>query len=372
MIYYIIFGSMLSFCVLLQLAEIFNINANQIDKALFWFFSIILVVMAAIRNNVGLDFENYKRGYYAINNSSLGIIKILINANYFEPLYNLLNIIAPSFQFLIIICAGLGVLTKVIYYNKTNARLFCLLLYYCSIFLYYDMGIMRQGISLSIVWFALKYVKKRDIKRFIIWLLVGAMFHVTALLAFPIYFLGNKRYKPRFYFMWLVIGLGISLAYNILIRLTIKYGGIYIAHKINAYTTYLNTESNLASLASTIIIRLGILVILYRSIRIIERRQKDVYDGFDDNALYFNAYYISIVEMIVFASLFILATRGTGVLYFCYIPIFSSVISNKKMAVHKRLIFFTIAIAFVTHTFLNTIEDSVGNLYIPYSTFFGG
>lgn len=349
----------------IQIANLKKINMEQVDKCLFICFSMVLIIMAAIRDNVGLDYGSYLEGFEGLHNLAGSIWSGIRNDNYFEPLYNLLNILAPTFRAVIIICTGLGVLTKVVFFGKTNTRLFCLFLYFCSVYLYYDMGIMRQGISISLVWFALRYVKEEKTGKFFLCIIIASLFHVTAILAIPVYLLGDRQHKPVFYIGLLAIGLAVAFSSVFLTRMIIETGPSYIAHKVRAYTTYLYTENSIRSLLSTVFIRLILSTVFWCSIKKIQKKRVLV----NGEWLYFNAFFISIIETVAMSSIYIIATRGTAALYFCYIPLFSVAINDKVNSWYVRLFIYMISVTFVLNTFTNILLHSNGGLYLPYKTF---
>lgn len=363
MIYYVICYSMLAFCVIEFLLKMWRVRINNVDDILYKIFSLFLLVIAAIRDHVGLDYASYEMLYQGLKNSSGSLLNKIFDLTY-EPLFQLLNLISPSFRFLIIVCVGLGVLTKLLYINKNiEFKLFCLFLYYCSMFLYYDMGIFRQGISASFVFFSLQYIKRQDLKRFLAVIFVGTLFHITAILTIPLYFMGEKRYNRKTFILAIAIAYGIGNATNMIFNILSGFRVEYIAHKFAAYTTYFSIETDLALTYIKRLIVLLVIVESYRHYVKIETEQED-----EMGWIYINGYFLSIVELMVFAAIPILATRGTAGLYFTHIFLLSNIVFDKRIGSVVKVGVFLIAIAFALNTMYNTLLNSVGNLYIPYTT----
>lgn len=159
-------------------------NIKKADKHLFIVFSVFIFTMAAFRVNSGFDYVSYESMFNLIKTGEYSRL-----LSFTEPFYILLNILFPSFRLVLFACAVLGVLLKEIhYYRHSSFRLLCLAMYFSSVFLTYDMGVIRQGIAISVTMYGIKYIKERNFKKFIFSTFVASMFHLTALIMIPLYF----------------------------------------------------------------------------------------------------------------------------------------------------------------------------------------
>jgi hypothetical protein len=64
---------------------------------------------------------------------------------------------------------------------------------------FYTSGI-RQAIAISLCFFSLRYILKREIYHFLATLIVATSFHLTALIFFPVYFVARIRFNQYFLF----------------------------------------------------------------------------------------------------------------------------------------------------------------------------
>ena len=362
MSYFVIGGLMLCGCGMVFFPTLRGRKTGKLDKQLYIIFSIVLIIFAALRNNVGLDFASYRDNYELIHSSNVSILSLIFGFNNMEPLFQFVNYFSPSFRFFIIACVGLGVLSKIVFlYKNFNAKLFCLFLYFCSVYLYYDFGIIRQGIAISIIWYSFKYIRKRRFFKFLIGTLFASLFHITALICLPIYFWGNKEYSRKFYVLLLILSFIMMSLLEPVITLLGKLNLGFVSYKLFAYTTYLSSSENILV---SVLKRLAVFVICIESLKHFRKNGK----GYISNSqwLYVNAYYLSIVETIAFASIFVLATRGTAPLYYLYIPIFSIIVSNKNIPKKIRLALFVMMIALSINSLVGILFESSGNTYIPY------
>lgn len=168
-----------------------KINRNDPLKARNFLFLIfwILVLFAGLRNSsVGTDTNNYV-GYFLYGNR-VGIIQ---NKTNIESGYILVNNIARfiSGQYWVLLTMIAGIIIffelKVIYRLSQNFLL--------SIFLYISLGFFvflfngaRQAIGAAIFGMAIYHLIKGSLKNYILWILIAAFFHKTALIGLPFYY----------------------------------------------------------------------------------------------------------------------------------------------------------------------------------------
>lgn len=324
-------------------------------KFLYFIFSFSLLVLAAFRDGVGLDYYSYQGNYNDIKLHGL----LSDEQATMEPFFILLNYISPSFRFLIIVSAGMCVLTKVVFYKDFRYRLLCLFLYFCSVFLYYDMGILRQGIAIGLVWLSFRYIERKKPLNFLLLVFVATMFHVTSLAVLPIYLLGDKRLKTKLYICVLIIG---CVGYVIMLNINSIAKAInipYISYKIIAYTENIENSGNLFF---PLLKRVLFLIVFTYVMRIKVFGMKN---GERSSWLYYNAFYLGIVELIAFLPLNIMATRGTASLYFTFIPLFSNALSRVKRT-DVKIIIMCIALFAAVDNFMSVLFESSGGTYIPY------
>lgn len=368
MIYYLVFGLLTCCCFISVLSSINGVSTRKIDKAVFFIFSCILLVLAFIRDHVGIDYGSYEDIYYRVHSSTGGIFHIVFGSgiNLAEPFYNLLNLIAPSFRWLLILCAVCAIFSKmVIIYNREENILLCLLLYFGSVYLFYDLGILRQGISIAVVWYSFKYIKEQKLKNFLFVIICATLFHTTAILAIPLYVLNNRKLKKKNYAGILFLAFVVSKLPILMGDIIKTFGNEWVIHKYTAYTTYLYSEGNMTR---SLIIRMLLLFIFWFSIRKMEGKDVEVIEKW--NWLYFNAFFLSIAETLAFSSVYIISSRGVACLYYCYIFLFSKIIEERKLHPIFRLAFFVFAILFSWNSFNNVLVNSSGNTYLPYRTIF--
>lgn len=344
------------------------------QRNVFVFATIIFLTgFSGLRNNVGLDFQGYEDCYYAIHRAPLTVFRSL-SLYQVEPGYAFLNLISPTFHFFLCLMAALSV--GIAYYAAkkfaiSNFPVF-FLFYYASVYLYYVMGVMREGLAISIVYVAITYLRK-DKKRFIIIVFITALlFHSTALLALPLLMITERKLSRKIYYGITAAALALSIEINALHILTFInniFGNAYIAHKLFYYQVEANPITQLSGYA-----RATCTLILFIELYVNRTRIGEYSLSRDDcdeySMLLVNTYFIGVIEMILLGSATsILAVRGSAYLYTCQIFIICKLIENKDKKAMNIIIYVLFAILFI-FTLINTVYHSSGKAYLPYSISF--
>ncbi|MDY3304982.1 MAG: EpsG family protein [Clostridia bacterium] len=141
------------------------------------------------------DLNNYARLYTKIKDVEW---KSVIGYNNMEPGYLIMNkflsTVLPWTQSIIFIEAFICVFStfRFIYKNCRDVYLAVLLYLAQGPFIFQLTG-FRQAIAMSICLFAVEYVKKRKLFRFLILVGLACTFHTTAVMFIPFYFVANFK-----------------------------------------------------------------------------------------------------------------------------------------------------------------------------------
>ena len=83
---------------------------------------------------------------------------------------------------------------------------------FMSLMFFFTFTYLRQMVGVGFAWFAIRYVYKKELYKFIICVLVAASCHNSAIILFPLYFLPIKRFSQRsiIIIMSLCLALGLS------------------------------------------------------------------------------------------------------------------------------------------------------------------
>lgn len=152
--------------------------------------AIPLTVIAALRYEVGADYTNtYVLIFKKVSNGQA-------NQAWGDYLYTLLN------KFVCIFTSdyvGIFILTAILFsylifkgiYEQSENITFSIYLLVCTGYYFCFLNGMRQLIAAAILMLSIKYIQEENIKKFLLCIVFASLFHASALVFLPVYFL-NK------------------------------------------------------------------------------------------------------------------------------------------------------------------------------------
>lgn len=165
-----------------------------INRVVFVYIAFLLFSIAAFRYEIGRDWEGYTSFFRNCLNSH--------SVSRFEPGFALLNkffcMVSGNFyvmQFFIMTFCCVCVYGS--FYRWSRYPVFTLFLYFVMYFLSTDMAQTRQHIAIAILLCGTRFVRERKLVLWIMVVILAMQFHVTALIAFPLYFTTGKDVSFR-------------------------------------------------------------------------------------------------------------------------------------------------------------------------------
>ncbi|MEG0467816.1 MAG: EpsG family protein [Mucinivorans sp.] len=124
--------------------------------------------------------------------------------------------------------------------NHINYGIFIILFIFLTrLYFQYNFIMMRQAVAMSIVWWAIPFIHKKQFWKFTLFCILGGLFHFTAFLFVIVYFLPRFQFSNKFLLICLPILFAFSLLgitdFVILKILSTGLGSIGLDDKINAY-----------------------------------------------------------------------------------------------------------------------------------------
>lgn len=350
-----------SILILLILCEYINILTNHKYKYLSSMYLIvigsILFLLAALRDGIGYDFENYRKIFNLIT-----IDKVPQNASNVEWGFYLLNIISYSFAVVIFISALIAIPMKIkLICQYSEDGLLSLIMYYTSIFIMFDMGVIRQGIAIMFMLFSVKYIINRDFRKFLIVIFCGSLFHITILVTIPLYFLSYIELDRKIIYGASFIALIFSMfkVTTVIFRLLAMLPLGTISYKLNYYL-----NSNQSDLTMSLIKRIIFLVLFVEFFKVKNIKDKKA-------LVFLNGYFLSILVMGFFSSVDIIGGRGSTGLYFMQAFLFAIMMKRTERKPLKLVLFATVVLLSI-NTMMGPIKhgNSSNQPYTPYKSIF--
>lgn len=153
----------------------------------------LIILFAAFRFNVGFDWKTYLSLIYP-NYSPKRIGK-------FEPLSLLYmkiagSLNAPALMFFLFSLTIYGFVALAIYNNSVDW--FESIVIYIALFYFDSLSIMRQAASSAITFYAYKYIKRKQLFKYILFCLIAFLYHKSAIIAIPLYSIYYTKRKNIF------------------------------------------------------------------------------------------------------------------------------------------------------------------------------
>jgi len=309
-------------------------NFNISKKSLFVVLSFIpLFLLIALRDiSVGTDYQSYVNAYYKILEGTLSSSNWLGIGYIF--ICKLLSFIA-GYNY-IIVFSFFGFITLFFVYKSIlrNSKIPWLSLYlFLSTCLYYQtFNQFRQMLACTIVLYSIKYMEKKNLKMFIIIILIAASIHNSALVMLPFYFISKLEINKKTIFMYVIISLLMMFGFNIIERFI-----LYTNYDVYLNTNF-NIERNLSSIINMFVRMILLIGCLLFSKRLIKQDPESKY-------LYNLVIVCTIFQLLTIKSyLFARITTYFFIFYILLIPniVYVFLKKNKILAMGVILIIFAI------------------------------
>jgi len=208
------------------------------------------------------------------------------------------------------------------------------------------LNIMRQMVGMAIVIFSIRYVEKKDLKRFIICIILAGGFHYTCFLFLPLYWLGMYRLSPK---KIVIILISVLLGYSLIEELILKVIGL------TKYSWYIGKTYGTGAFGYVYlliqIVILGLAVWQYH-----------------DNGKYHIFLNIQLANtcLAYFSGQIVLIERFRYLFGFPSIILIPLAIKNMKNRREKTFVAISVVAAFTIYCYLVTVKGNHGVL--PYRT----
>ncbi len=274
-------------------------KSKERKKQTTWLIMVIFIlsIVGFFRFGVGIDYTIY----YTVGDRIQRLDNIKSSWSYWgrlEASYGVLSYCFGKVGLPVTCVIGLySLLTQIfmvegIWYFKKYSNPVISLFLYTAYFYFRTFNMFRQSLSLAIIFFAIRYVEKKQYGRFVCFVILAAVFHKTALISLiMLVYFGNNKKKSLFFhtLFYYIIPAFVALSFEYLMGF-VKYLPIFSAYvtDTDAFITFKN--ESLVSLGSLLLI---IEVILYLSHRRYEKKEEKngIYSRFFDKVIFCEVLY---------------------------------------------------------------------------------
>lgn len=321
---------------------------------------ILIFLFLALRYDFGSDYQNYYIGFLNLNKYTY--INYLDDSFHFEIGWLLLNRLFGNFGFFSMVIF-LAAFNCIVYYHVIK-KYVPVRYYWLAIFIYlFDpkfmlihASAMRQSVAIAIFLLSIEYIYKRDLIRYLLCIGIAWLFHSSALILLPVYFIG--------YLNWKINNIWGNVIFLIFISLFI-FGniispGLYflIGNYFEGYEAYIGTVAEIGSGVGIIFMSMFFIFIIYFSR--FQEKQKKIF------------FYIAIIGFMFIPLGLLVAMISRASMYFtpATIVVYPILMSNIKKPFQK-FIFVFILMIFTLYTFFTFFNSEIfGKYYEVYRTIF--
>lgn len=326
------------FLVLLTIIFLSLINIPCRKHLIF----LILFIFSAIRFDIGFDFNTYYdviSDYTHSEYDRFGVVdRSLIDISRFLGV--------EQFYFIITSLIINYFIFKTLLKYSANFFISAIIYFVVPIFYLYSFSVIRQFVAIALVFYAVAYVFERKPFYFILFIAIASLFHVSALVALPIYFFRSKRFSNVILLSMLI---GVILAPTFLKEV--------IGQHLPYYSHYLESEAGHGWMM------MYLLLIFFAFIIV---RNKKI--SGERGALFYNSYVFGLFLYCFFVQFGDIAPRiSFYYLIFLTLLIPEVLIGYKAKQVMPLVCFFFAILFSVNFYFFD--KNSYKNPYLPYQYF---
>jgi len=226
-------------------------NNPKTKKKAFYALLFFLIYFSAFRDGLGQDYSNYlfmmslvaENGFSYLSEPAFALLALVVDKTFLSPvLFFLLTSIIIVF----------GICTYI--FDDNNNNIVASMLVFCLMptLFFNTFNVVRQFVATGIFLYSLRYVYQHQFFKYAGLIIIASLFHISAILLIPIYFL---LYKKRPIYVYMILA---ALLYFVSVNLEglLQYAGVFDAR----YGVYVSTEEKMGN--SIMILLYNILAIL--------------------------------------------------------------------------------------------------------------
>lgn len=158
---------------------------------------LIFTIIIGLRYDVGIDYIGYKKNYDSLINP-IRDIDLYFEIGY-AYMFKIFAWFGASYVWPFLFTAFFQIYC-VYYQSRRNIFLlpFIIFFYFVSSNFMYSLNIMRQILAFNILFAGTTSIFDKKIYRWLGWCIVASLFHITALIALPFYFLNRNFIKNKY------------------------------------------------------------------------------------------------------------------------------------------------------------------------------
>lgn len=340
--------------IFLGLLSIYDSFSNKIKerKHLIFYILLYLIFFDGLRFETGTDWKSYYNYFY------YGTAEEIYEIGFKQFIY-VIKLLTNNYSIFLLIYSS-------IYYyfvffklsQKNNYNIITIFLLYSS--LTPMLGAMRQFLALSIIVYSINYIFKKKFYKFILCILIASLFHSSAWLFLPAYYL-NKKLSIKKIILFLLLSIIIRVFFKTILINSFLFNYIPMKSKVLLYINHKDNIVTNIQFITNILKKLCIILIGYKIYKKFNVGLKEVKlqnkFNFYLNCLYFGIF-INIASYGVFQTL---VSRGNiyySTIFECiYLGFVLNLIPLKRKYTIYRLVLLIFCLFLGTFNFYKGISN---------------
>ncbi len=325
---------------------------------------LFLSILVAIRYEVGHDSVTLTDFYSQASFKEFYIDDFRVEVGAFMPMILFKRLgFGLEFWFFYMAILTLWALMKGIQRFNLCSLEWGLLIYFCLFFFMNQCNIMQHGVMTAFSWLAFSYIKDNNLSRFLLFICIGASFHMLGWLLIPFYWILRREYSISLSIVLLVIAFVLHHSFlNVIYKLVAI--GIFES-KVLYYQELISNNADARTSISTGVI---VYILVYFFVCYFKIGEKE-----DRLIVVKNALLFSLFFQITFLGSGIFDARLGGLFNISLVILLPYIVSYYKKPIHyiakSILIVYTLTM-FVTTVSTESRHFSSGYEFIPYKTIF--
>lgn len=159
----------------------------------------VLVIIATIRQDVGIDYYGYQKLFENFN-----IYSPLYSLSKFEPIFMIIVSSLTMFSygdiyFFFIYAFFTWFFFFISFKYNVEIISFTLLFLILNGFYFWTFNGVRQAVAITIFAFSINFIISKDFFKYLITILIGLLFHYSIIILIPLYFIADKKLLDKFF-----------------------------------------------------------------------------------------------------------------------------------------------------------------------------
>lgn len=195
------------------------------QKPQYYLCIIIMTAISGLRYQVGTDYTHYVYNY---SNRYINQSITLTNQPALAIIARISRIIYDDYSTWFVLMACITIIPAIMFIIKRNINVnMCILLFILLGCWHFSFNLVKQSAAATVLFCGYKYIKERNFRMWAVLCMIASLFHVSAIIMIPIYFLTESTINKKKVYLIVVLGIAVFLSYDKLFELIayLKQGG---------------------------------------------------------------------------------------------------------------------------------------------------